>query len=267
MEMAYFRRYRKGYRRNRKLTKASIYANRSARSQSRQIAKLNSKVNYLTKQNRPEVLSKYWTYTRTFTNSSLASNYEIYTWNPWSGNGSGDTGSADPTGNFARCKGISIRLNVEYSDSWSGNVSQSENHQRTASYRFVILQNKSSSLTISSGNSLFDQIFNVSSTLTSGDDNTIKPLRSGLTTEYKVLYSKAFTISNQHPARIHTINIPASKCINFSAHTAPNGDIENANGVRGTVILAILTGGLHADADYNSQIVMTHCCKLVYTDA
>lgn len=263
--MAYFRRYRKNYRRNRKLTKATIYGNRSARAQSRQIARLNSKVNYLTKQNQPEIYTKYWTYARTFTNASFASNYEIYSWNPWIG-GSGDLGSSSPHGNFARSRGISFKLNVEYSDSWSGNVSASENHQRTASYRIVVLQNRSSSLTITSGNALFDQIFNVSSTQTSGDDNTIKPLRSGITSEYKVLYARAFTISNQHPARIISINIPAKKCLNYSLATSPSGSPANTVAARGTVILALLTGGLHADADYNSQIVMTHCVKLVFSD-
>lgn len=259
-----FRRYRKVYRRNRKLTKASILSNRSARSQSKQIARLNSKVNYLTKQNRPEVLTKYWTYTRTFTNASLASNYEIYTYSPWNG-GSGDVGSTSPTGNFARSKGITVRFNVEYSDSWSGNVSQSEAHQRTSSYRIVLLQQKNS-LVSATGNALFDNIFNVSSTLTSGDDNTIKPLRSGLTSEFKVLYSKSFTISNQRPARIHNINIPANRCLNYALATNPSGSPENTGGARGTLVVALLTGGLHADADYNSQIVITHCAKLVYTD-
>lgn len=219
----------------------------------------------MTKQNRPEIFTKYWTFTRTFTNASLASNYEIYSQNPWSGSGSGDLGSTVPSGNFARCKGISVRLNVEYSDNWSGNVSQSEAHQRTASYRIVLLQQKNS-LVQSTGNALFDNIFNVSSTLTSGDDNTIKPLRSGLTSEFKVLYSKAFTISNQRPVRIHNVYIPANRCLNFSLATNPSGTPENPFGSRGTLILALLTGGLHADADYNSQIVMTHCIKLAYTD-
>ena len=236
--MVSFRRSRKGYRRGRKLTKASIYANRSARAQSRQIARLNSKVNYLTKQNRPEILTKYWTYTRTFTNASLASNYEIYTYNPWNG-GSGDIGSAAPEGNFVRCKGISVKLNVEYSDSWSGNVSQSESHQRTASYRIVLLQQKNSLVT-DTGNALFDDIFNVSSTLTSGDDNTIKPLRSGLTSEFKVLYSRAYTISNQRPARIHNINIPSKRCLNFSLATTPSGTAQNTGGCRGTLIVTII---------------------------
>ena len=54
-----FRRYRRYYRRNRKLTKASILTNRGAKAQSKQIAALNRKVNYLAKANRPEVLIKF----------------------------------------------------------------------------------------------------------------------------------------------------------------------------------------------------------------
>ena len=46
--MVYGRRYRKRYsKRNRTLSKVNIAANRNARAQSKQIAALNRKVNYI----------------------------------------------------------------------------------------------------------------------------------------------------------------------------------------------------------------------------
>ena len=156
------------YRRKRRLTKSSILANRSAKAQSRQIASLNRKVNILTKANRPEILSLWRTFQRTFTNSALASNYDV-SWyvSPWSPSGGKTFGTLQ--GAFCRSKGFTFNCVVEYSDSWSGNVSQSENHQRSATYRFVILQYRQSQSTRIGESDTFDRIFNATSTLASDE--------------------------------------------------------------------------------------------------
>lgn len=258
-----FRR-RKYTKRSRRLSKSYILTNRSAKAQSRQIASLNRKVNILTKQNRPEIMTRWVALTRTFTNSSLASNYDIYYWNPWSTlyTGTGDFATID--GNFARNKGISVKFNIEYSDSWSGNVASSENHQRTASYRVLIAQVRDSNIGALNTTDLFNRIFNVSSTLSSADANIIQPLKSGVSSYLKILYSKSFGISNQHPIRIHNINLKRG-IINYGLERSGDNVI-NPNYTRGTVIVAILTGGLHSDADYNSQIVFNTVIKLAFTD-
>ena len=66
----YNKRY---YRRNRRLTKSSILANRSAKAQSKQIAALSRKVNIIAKANKPEFRSIWIKYNHEFTNSSLKS--------------------------------------------------------------------------------------------------------------------------------------------------------------------------------------------------
>lgn len=261
-----FRR-RKYIKHSRRLTKSNILANRSAKAQSKQIAALSRKVNILTKANRPEVLTRYVNYERTFTNASLASNYEVYWWNPWYVGASGNKDYGDALqGQFCKSKGLNVRFNIEYSDSWSGNISQSENHQRTASYRIVILQNRTAGSLPQSASDIFSSVFNASSTLSSSDINTIIPLKSGITSKYKVLYSKAYGISNQHPIRLHNINIPARKLLNFSLETNTSGTLISENHARGTVVVCILTGGLHADSDYTSQINLSTMIKIAFTD-
>lgn len=256
-------RKRRTYKRNRKLTKAYIYGNRSARAQSKQIAKLNSKINYLTKQNKPEILTRWVSLDRTFTNAALASNYEVYFWNPWTTIYSGTSDySGTPNGTFARLKNINVRFNVEYSDNWSGDRLQSENHQRTASYRVVIAQLRKTS-TAMSASDVFGNLFHTTSSLSSNDENTILPLKAGCKSFYHILYAKSYSISNQHPIRLHDINLKR-RLINFSSEFSSG--VVNSGTTQGTVLVAILTGGLHQDSDYNSQIVMKTVIKIAFTD-
>lgn len=261
-------RYRKrNYKRKRNLTKASILANRSARSQSKQIAKLNSKVNYLTRQNKPEILTRFVSLARSFTNSALASNYEVYFWNPWTTIYAGSKDYSDSlNGDFCRCKSINVRFNVEYSDSWSGNVSQSENHQRTASYRIVIAQLRKTLPSAISSSDVFDQLFHTTSSISSGDENTILPLKSGVSSIYNILYAKSYGISNQHPIHLRNINL-RKHLTNFRNETNSSGSIQFSGTSQGTVIVAILTGGLHSDANYNSEINVKTMIKLAFTDS
>lgn len=266
-EMVYARgRFRKNYRLRRRLTKASIYANKSARAQSRQIARLNSKVNYLTRQNRPEILTLWRTFSRTFTNASLASNYETGWYvHPWTNNFTGRSFNDDLQGNYCRIKGFSWDGIVEYSDDWS-NSNASQNHQRSASYRVVILQDKDVSAQYSDSD-LFSLIFNVGSGLVSDDTNTTQPLKTGIKSMFKVLFSRAYTISNERPVHHHKISIPLKKLMSFSSVMNANGTTSSTSqGYKGNIRVVILTGGLHSDADFNSQIVVSSTLKIAFTD-
>ena len=264
--MPYFRRYRKGYRRNRKLTKANIYGNRSARAQSRQIARINSRLNYISKINRPEVLTLWRTYERTFSNSTLAQNYEVEWFiNPWADSYAGRSFTDSLQGAYCRAKGFNFDCITEYSDNYGPN-NIDEDHQRSASYKIVILQYKNATPPVSESN-IFDSIFNVSNSLTSDDSNITQPLRSGIKAVFKILYCKSYVISSQKPIVHHQINIPASKMINFALEKNPGGGISSINGWhKGSVRVCVLTGGLHADANFNSIITMSSTLKIAFTD-
>ena len=262
-----FRYSRKHYRRSRKLTKANIYANRGAKAQSKQIAALNRKVNYLAKVNKPELRIIYRNWSNTFTNSTLSSNFAITQLAPWNATYTGDDQAAGDyalEGNFCRCKGISVKLISQYSDNWRDTIADAS-HDQNAGYRIVILQRKIATPITDANYNLpnLADVFNTTSTLGSDDTNLTLPLVSGITSTYKVLYSKTFTISRYHSTRQHNIFIPESKCINFSCDV----NITTASAVsKGQVYVMVLTGGLHHDIDYTAQIHIAGTTKILFTD-
>lgn len=74
----YFRRRfgRRYYKRNRRLSKANIYGNRSARSQAGQIAALNRKINNVAKRTKPEYhIVNSSSYAKSFTSGAFSSTY------------------------------------------------------------------------------------------------------------------------------------------------------------------------------------------------
>ena len=147
-----FRRSRRYSKRKRVLSKVNIAANRSARSQSKQIAALSRKVNYLAKANRPEIRIKFTNFGTSLTNSSLATNFnQLATLSPWSNTYTGDdaaTTQNELEGNFNRCKGISFKMIAEYTNDFTGDEAD---NQLAASYRLLIVQEKVSKLATESG--------------------------------------------------------------------------------------------------------------------
>ena len=121
--MVYGRRsYKRYHRRYRKLTKASIYGNRSARAQSRQIARINSRVNHISRSLRPDVRTAYFTYEHVFSNSAANANWDFQSINPWYTSFNG-TDAPDqytpPNGNLCKAKGLTIRFLTQYSDNYN----------------------------------------------------------------------------------------------------------------------------------------------------
>lgn len=265
--MPYFRRSRRTYRRRRRLTKAGILANRSARSQSRQIARLNSKVNHISRTLRPDTRTMFKNFSFNFTNGSLNENWAYEYLMPWGTSYTGDdqaSGSLSIEGNFVRCKGISIKMIAQYADNWRDTIAD-EAHDPSAGYRVVIAQRKDSVMPNASSPAIqVSDIFNVTSSLNSDDTNLTTPLVAGIGSFWKVLYARVFTISREHPTRSHNIYIPESKCLNFTRQV----NITTSSSVgSGRVYVFILSGGLHHDIDYNAKIKIAGTLKIAFTDS
>lgn len=261
-----FRYRRRSFKRGRKLTTARIVANRSARAQSFQIAKLNKRISAVAKATRPEVLVKYVNKEMEFTNSAFSTNFNQIDFDPYYTSYAGDDDAdADINlqGNFNRCKGISLKLVTQYSDNWRDTIAD-EAHDASAGYRVVILQVKRAIPIGATPSGSIGSIFNSTSNLSSADTNLTMPLVSGIGATYKVLYSKTFTINRYHPTRIHNIYIPGRKCLNFVKEVFMATDVSPQP--KGHIIVAFLTGGLHQDIDYNSKIKIAATLKVAYTD-
>ena len=267
--MPYFRRNRnRTNRRYKRLTKASILSNRSARSQSRQIARLNSKVNYIRKSLRPETLVGYNMYDHTFTNSSMSLNWDFSSIQPWGGFTHTDNAASSGhtiQGNHCTAKGLSIRMVVQYSDNWKDTLADSE-HDQSAGYRVLILQRKaplaptgdSQSLTI---NNFIQSIPNSTS---SSDDNLVAPLTYGITQYWKVLLAKTYTISRQNPTRFHNFKFNEKQLLDFTREVS-NGSSDIVG--KGIIYIILITGGLHHDVDYDARIKITWCSSLAFNDS
>lgn len=260
-------RYRKRYTKSRRvLSKVNIAANRSAKQQSKQIAALSRRVNYIAKQNRPEIRIKFVNFTETLTNSALAQNFrQLVTLSPWSNTYTGDdaaTTQNELEGNFNRNKGISLNAVVEYTNDFTGDESD---NQLAASYRILIVQEKISKLPTESGVTAYSigDIFDLANSTTSADTNITMPLVSGITARFKILYSKSYTIHKFRPTRLHKIYIPGKKCLNYVREKNLTSSSPSA---KGRVYAFILAGGLHADTTHVSKISIAGTLKLAYTD-
>ena len=251
----------------RKLTTSKILANKSARAQSFQIARINRRISYLAKANRPEVRCIAREFENTFSNDTFSSNFMTTTMSPWIGSYIIDdqaSGSMNFEGNFMRTKGYYLRLISQYTDNWRDTIADVK-HDASAGYRIVILQQRQASPITESQTQYIQaqDIFNVSTSLTSGDGNIIRPLNSGVNAQFKILYSKEFTINRYHPTRLHRIYIPAKRLLNMTKVVSSS---TSSNSAKGRIHICILTGGLHWDVDYTAVIRMTGVHKLYFTD-
>lgn len=260
-------RYRKRYSKSRRvLSKVNIAANRSARAQSKQIATLSRKLNYIAKQNRPEIRIKFANFSETLMNSALAQNFRtLNTLSPWSNTYTGDdaaTSQNELEGNFNRCKGITLNMITEYTNDYTGDESDL---QLAASYRILIVQEKIPKLPTESGVPTYNvsDIFDIANSQTSSDANITMPLVSGITARFKILFSKCYTIHKFRPTRLHKISIPAKKCLNFVREKNLTSSSPSA---KGRVYAFILAGGLHYDTTHSARIACNGTLKIAYTD-
>lgn len=266
--MPYYRKNRK-YRKYNKLTKSSIYSNRSAKAQSKQIARINSKVNYIQRSLKPEILVGYLMNSHTFTNSSISLNWDFMSIYPWmtfthTDNAASSSGKFDIQGNQCRAKGLTIRLVSQYSDNWNDSLSAVD-HDQSAGYRILVLQRKSAMEP--SGGAQGLQINNfvqsIPNSVSASDDNLVAPLAFGITQYWKILFSKTYTISRQNPTHYHNIKIPGSRMLNFIRDVSNNSSDVVCKGI---VYILIITGGLHYDTQYSAQIKMNWSTTLAFTD-
>lgn len=261
--MPYFRRYRKNYRRNRKLTKTNIYLNRSARAQSKQINALNQKIKAVYKATRPETLTRVYSFHNIFTNSSMGDSAKVQQYSPWDSTNetSGDSPTT-PHGEYARALGLQIRLMFQYNDNFSTSLSALD-HDPSAGYRIIILQQKASTAINGTAPVTVENIVNVSQSMFSQSEyQLLAPLADGITSLYKVLFDKTYTISREHPCRSHRLSF--KKLIGFSREKAVGS--ATSPDCRGRITILYITGGLHWDSQYSAQIDMTQTAKITYSD-
>lgn len=136
---------------------------------------------------------------------------------------------------------------LEYTDTFL--TQAAIDHQRSCMVRIIICQR----IQGSANNPQVGDIINISASGPDYELNAIKPLRDNVTSYMKVLYDKAYTLSDQQP--IKTFNINLRKLLPFRFGN-------NDSSHYGSFEIVIVTAGLHWDTNYHQQVKCSWASKL-----
>lgn len=249
------RRTRKRY--NRVLSKKSIYGNRSARSQSNQIAALNRKINIIAKRDRPEtkvVLSQ--TTTKTFTSKLLSGVYEVIVPALPSPSSSTDSGMV---GDVCHIKSFRLNMYAEYFNTSDTGYHNSESAGGVI--RIVAVQHKINDGDGIASLSPADILQDYGSSGTSYTAMAFSPFKTGITNRYRILMDKRYYITTDKN----------QLCLNLSCPLGKYRDLRyvnnlSINGWTNMINFIVFCSGLHGDSNFSETVDITYNTKLSYTD-
>lgn len=242
-----YRRYRKS--RSNRLSTRRVFAKTSAKAQASQINTLRKRINYVSRQCRPEmkvvngsVLSK------TFDSQTLLNTY-------WAIPGPTlNLGSADNEriGDKVNVKSLQFTFTAEYYNNSETGYHGSESAGTTM--RIIIGQFKTprTYATVPSISDVLSQSSNTGAVYT---HQAVIPLKNGITEQYKILKDMKFVMTSSNNQRIIKINV------------RPRGYRWNDKEEFNNVWVMIITAGLHNDTDFSEFVEMSANIKLAYTDA
>lgn len=250
------RSYRKR-RYNRTLSKRNVYLNRSAKSQAKQIASLNRKINYVYRQSKPE--TKQWItdpHTYSFSNSSVGPSASPYAVEYLSGPVLGD-GDDQCIGSTYKVKGVQARFYFEYyNNSQNGGYHTSES--AGATIRVIAVQRKDNLNKYYSPITPSDLLEKYSSTGAGYTASSCSPLISNITKQFRVLYDKTRVITINKNQMVWRVSLRNVRPINKDKN-----DHDKVN----NVIFFVLVSGLHADTDFSEYVTGSGIYKYAFTDA
>lgn len=241
---------RRGYRKRWTPLK-KVYTNTSAKSQAKQIAYLNKKINRLTAANRPETKQWLTAYTnKQYSSSALSTTFKtVYLKGP-------DRNDTDGgrIGDKINVKNVSAHLYFEYYNTAASGFHNSESSG--ACIRVIALQRKDSERAYDTTLDANSVIFNYSGSGSGYTMGANAPLVPGISSMFRVLYDKTRTITLQKNQMVWDIQLK----------NARNYIFKSDNFVNNVVFLIVVTG-LHADSDFTEYVNETDGFKIAYTDA
>lgn len=265
-----FKRYRKNFRNNRALTTRRIFANKSAKSQAKQIYALRRAVNSVKKQCAPEVkvydtnvLTQGFTGTMNNDLMTPVSNTNTRIVAPVINQGTADY---QRIGDKIKVLPLTLFLNGIYrkiTHSSSGIPMYNLLNSDGCGMRVVAVQSNVASSTLPSYTDIFTQ-FETSANSTLTMINLNCPFKTGITTKYTILYNKVFYFNDNAPVKNLKLKLfPKIKYLRWEA---------GVEYPQGQITLFVLFGGLQStgnnlnESDYNT-VELTHWLKFPYTDA
>lgn len=244
--MAFIRRYKKRYNRNKTLSARNIYSNKSAKSQSKQIYALKKRINTVYRRTKPEIKVFDGTNsTYSFDSQTLLNTYKIIPFDgPWKG-----SEDDNRIGDLIKCLSYTIYFTGEYYN--SSNTGYHDSESAGTPFRIIVFQKKTSNNDSPSIGEI------LSRTSGSGADYTnqaICPLKKGVTEKYKILADRKFTFTINRNQQLKTI-----KC-------RPNNMRWDANNYANGLYILLISAGLHFDNNFSEFVKGTVMSKLTFTD-
>lgn len=243
---------KRSYRRNRKYNRRFRYSrlirNRSSIAQAGQIKALSSRINRVYRRLKPDT-NVYVTAGDSlfFDNSAFANTYYMKNLTIGDFAGGGGPGMIPKEGLSLKLYNCRFFGTFEYTDTF---IQQAAiDHQRSCMTRIIIAQR----IQGSANQPVIGDIIDLSNAGPEYELNAIKPLRDNVTTYMKILYDRAYTLSDQQP--IKTFNINLRKILPFRFG---NNDASHY----GSFVFIIVTAGLHWDASYHQQVKCSWASKL-----
>lgn len=242
-----YRRYRKS--RSNRLSTRRVFSKTSAKAQASQINTLRKRINYVSRQCRPEtkivngaVLSK------TFDSQTILNTY----WpigGPFIELGSGDN---QRIGDKINIKNVQFTFTAEYYNNSQTGYHNSESAGTTM--RIIIGQYKTPRAynVVPSISDVLSASSNTGATYT---HQAVIPLKNGITEQYNILKDMKFVMTSSNNQRLIKFNVKP-RSFRYT-------DKEEFN----NFWIMVITAGLHNDTDFSEFVEMTANLKMVYTDA
>jgi len=242
-----YRRYRKS--RSNRLSTRRIFGKTSAKAQASQINSLRKRINYVSRQCRPEIkVLNGSVISRTFDSQTIFNTY-------WPIPGPNlELGSADNQriGDKINIKNVQFTFTAEYYNNSETGYHGSESAGTTM--RIIIGQYKTPRA-YTAYPSISDVLSQSSNTGATYTHQAVIPLKNGITEQYKILKDMKFTMTTSNNQRLIKFNI------------RPRSYRWNENEEFNNIWVLIISAGLHHDNNFSEFVDMTANIKLVYTDA
>lgn len=240
--------YRRRYKRN---PLKNVYTKTGAKSQAKQIAWLNKKVNRIARANRPETKQWLTAYSnKQYSSSSLSTTFKtVYLKGP-------DRNDTDGgrIGDKITVRNVSAHFYFEYFNNAPTGFHDSESSG--ACIRIIALQRKDSERAYDTTVDANSVVFNYSGTGSGYTMGCSAPLVPGIRSMYRVLYDKTRTITLQRNQMVWDINLKNARNYIYKSDSFVNN-----------VLFIIMVTGLHADVNFTEYVNETDGFKIAYTDA
>lgn len=242
-----YRRYRKS--RSNRLSTRRVFSKTSAKAQASQINTLRKRINYVSRQCRPEIkVLNGAVLSNTFDSQTLLNTY----WRipgPFIELGSGDN---QRIGDKINIKNVQFTFTAEYYNNSPTGYHNSESAGTTM--RIIVGQFKTPRA-YNIAPAISDVLSQSSNTGAVYTHQAVIPLKNGITEQYNILKDMKFVMTSSNNQRIIKFNIK------------PRSFRYNEKEEFNNFWVLIVSAGLHNDSNFSEFVEMSASLKMAYTDA